>query len=373
MNQDLIDILMLDIPSPESQMMGFLEIAGKAHSENVNSNVYAYFLDSANESGCSDLFYQALMDLILEKLPVNKDPDKLGLEDYRVYREYASENGNRIDIVLDDPANEQAIIIENKIYHIPINPFDDYWAAFSYPEDQKVGVLLTLHPTPLDGSLAEHFVNITHQEWVNRIQSMGLPSGLDTRHYIYLNDFFHTIEELSKSDTMNEQAEFFFKHHKKILNAIACRDQAIQYLQDQIETAAQGLEGGWMSDLKRDGFRYIQFNSPVEDIYYTVYFKDLLEGEKKITIILDTWKQAHALRDEFMALLKEDGRYDSFQPGWNNSARSSHLIAENIEIEEAEQLNGLASAITALINTRFEGIRRELNEYMLSKGLKLSN
>lgn len=277
---ELIELLKLDIPKEAINNVGFLEITGMAHYENVNSRIYAYFLDEQNYPELATLFVNSLQELVKDKTS-----KEIVLERYVVITEDLTKKNNRIDITLNDADNETVIIIENKIYHYLNNDLVDYWNHFNYKDDNKIGVLLTLYPHDIPSEVQGKFVNVTHSEWVTKIQSNGLPSKLPAQVYNYLNDFFNTIDNLTQSNVMNEQAKFYFDHSKKVQLAKATYSEAIKFIESQISQVASTI--GWQVYGKYDDWKNIWDRANNLNTFYTLWYKPLLEGELKMTIIIE--------------------------------------------------------------------------------------
>ena len=64
---ELYKLLELKIPEISEREIGFLELTGQAHKENVNSRVYAYFLDSSLHPEIANVFIEALISLVNTK------------------------------------------------------------------------------------------------------------------------------------------------------------------------------------------------------------------------------------------------------------------------------------------------------------------
>lgn len=118
------------------QKIGFLEIIGKQHHENINSALYAHFLNCGNPE-LQALFLDSLLYLIHEKIY-----KKLNFSNYKITTEAITPKG-RIDILIEDYYNQTAIIaiiIENKIYHYLDNNLEDYWQFSRFNDDKKAGI-----------------------------------------------------------------------------------------------------------------------------------------------------------------------------------------------------------------------------------------
>lgn len=332
MNKDLIDLLALKIPTSEKHSVGFLEIAGMAHYENVNSRIYAYFLSQESNPEIANCFLSALLQLIEEKYG-----KQINIDQYTVIAEDITNNNNRIDITLNDTENQSAVIIENKIYHYLHNDLEDYWKHFNYPDQSKIGVLLTLESHAIPEYAQDKFVNITHNEWIQRIQENGLPSKLPSKIYTYLNDFFNTIEQLTKTTNMNELAKFYFEHTKQVLTAKKTEEEAQCFINSQINQLAGMLN--WDVYGKSYDWRNIWDAKNKLKTYYTIWYRPLLEGEMKVWIIIemngDDMKREHELDKH----LEEHPQYKALKKKSHRTNHTIHYLGKEytLTINEVEQ------------------------------------
>lgn len=83
--------------------------------------------------------------------------------------EYGTEDKGRIDLFIYN--DEQAIIIENKIYHHLANNLNDYWSTATREVKTKniIGILLTLGK--YSGNLPQNFVNVLHFDFLKAVMS----------------------------------------------------------------------------------------------------------------------------------------------------------------------------------------------------------
>ncbi|MDT8412938.1 MAG: PD-(D/E)XK nuclease family protein, partial [Vicingaceae bacterium] len=276
--ENIKELLAYDIPEFTPPEDGFLEIAGLSHYENINSRIYAYFLNYDKDAEIAKRFFSALLSLIKQK-----SKKEIILNDYTVSTEYPTRKG-RIDILIEDANNESAIIIENKIYHYLSNPLEEYLEFVK--AKNKIGVLLTLHlfnEEDTNKLKALNYITITHKEWIDEIKELGLPAYLSTKKYIYLNDFFQTIDNLTKSTTMNDLAKFYFKHPKKINSAVQTLNAAKEFIDTQLQILAGNLNS--LTRGKKDEWRHIVEGS--KETYYAIILESLFKGENEITVIIE--------------------------------------------------------------------------------------
>jgi len=366
--KNIDDLLAIDAPTFTPPDDGFLEIIGLSHYENTNSKIYAYFLNQKNEPKISNLFISSLLNLIDEK---NKSEigKELNIEEYSATTEIQTNEG-RIDILIEDKTNESAIIIENKIYHNLDNPLNDYWNFINYSENKKVGILLTLQllssselkmiRTVKKSTLIDNFINITHKEWIDKIIATGLPTGLSPKMYIYLNDFFQTIDNLTKSITMNELTKFYFKYPKKINSAVLTLKEAEAFIDTQLQILAEKLKLTLHG--KTFQWRNILNENDYNNICYTVYFEPLFKGENKVSIIItlegDKLEQRLKIQDY---LTKKNLLHDK-KLNTNKGSNFCHFITKEYELN-INEIENLAETLFNKIDTDFKDIMVEIDNF----------
>lgn len=307
MQNELLSLLSLNIPEPAAHHTGFLEISGMAHYENVNSRIYAHFLSSEND-GIRLTFLSTLLELIEEK-----SGKQLGMQNIKVQLEDPTNKNYRIDILIKDEVNKTAIIIENKLYHYLNNDLLNYWEHVDYPEEQKTGVLLTLEPHAIPENVQGKFINITHGEWISRIRKNGLPMGLPANYYQYINDFANTIDQLTKSYAMNEQARFYFQHAPKIIQAKTTMDEAHSFLENQMDILAGKL--GWSKYGSANNWKNFWDQENKINSYLTVWYDPILNGELRFKIIIELWKEDLKHIGKLEELLKSSEQFSHMYRG----------------------------------------------------------
>ncbi len=351
-NNELVEILQLEIPSGEMHPIGFLEIAGVAHHENVNSRMYAYFLDPSNYQELAALFLDSLLEIVAEK-----SEKAIGLESYEVITEQITPKGNRIDIVLRDSGNNRALLIENKIYHFLNNDLVDYWNCFGYSDEDQVGVLLTLYPHEIPKEVGGKFLNINHVEWIRRIQSKGLPSRLPANVYTYINDFIQTIENLTNMSTLTEQAQFYFENAKKIQLARQTYAEGVKFLTDELGILASMM--GWELYGKSDEWRNIWDKQNHLHTYYTIWSGDLLNGDRTITVIIELNSNDYKHLPGMMELLKEDDDFKQLKTDGLANSQIRHFAYKVYDVNISD-LEHLAHFLFERIERDFASVMKKI-------------
>lgn len=189
----------------------FMEIAGFPHYENVCSNILAFYLNPREEHKLKDIVLKSLLDIVKEKdITANTNVDIFNMN---VFREYVTENGNRIDIVLQ--SNEIIIGIENKIMASVYNDLTDYANTLEKLNHNVVKILLSLHD---ESNIAREnqFINITYSDFFDKLKA-NLASYNDRQNkwYIYLKDFIKNLECFEVEKDMEENINEWIKNHQE--------------------------------------------------------------------------------------------------------------------------------------------------------------
>lgn len=283
-----LELLNIKVPEGVPTETGFFEISGTATRETVNSRVYAWFLNLDENPRLARLFCDALLRVAQQKLGDASTVKRLALEKFECNLEEFTSSQKRIDILLRDADTQSAIIIENKFHADLKNDLLDYWKHVSYPEAQKLGVLLTLYPTEVPEGLKSIFINITHLEWVEAVESVGVPTGIPLYTYGMMTDFLNNIRKQSKDPRMSDQARFFFDHPALVIQAQDCLKKAKEFVRSELEEVARLLE---LSPNFRDyslGYCYFKENQYNDDAFYTVIFEELMQSyDPTLSVILE--------------------------------------------------------------------------------------
>ena len=138
----------------------FMEISGFPHYENVCSNILSFYFNSQEEHGLENKVIIAFINALEKKKEVKLRD--INLDTFKIFREYTTLKGNRIDIVLQ---NEDIVIgIENKIKAAVYNDLKDYSDTLESINKNCIKILLTLHN---EEEIANKFgfINITYNDF----------------------------------------------------------------------------------------------------------------------------------------------------------------------------------------------------------------
>jgi len=116
--EDFLNEIEKHVPPRKEKTL--FSLGGRGHYENPASDLLAFFLKPDAEHGFQAIFLQTFLDCM------KVDYKAMRMSDVTVSREDMTEEGSRTDIVVQ--CKDWVLLIENKIYHIPNNPFDSYEA-----------------------------------------------------------------------------------------------------------------------------------------------------------------------------------------------------------------------------------------------------
>jgi PD-(D/E)XK nuclease superfamily len=202
------------LPKAANREPTFMEIAGYPHFENVCSNILAFYLQPSIEHGFGTLFLDVLTTLIDEEIEIDG-------QDVDVRREELTENGKRIDLVIE--SNNYVVGIENKIFAGLYNDFSEYSTHLdSLSNGRKVcKILLSLRSVQPSPQLCGfHPINyeIFFQNVLAKIGSCFLTAN--ESHTTFLRDFMQTMQNLQQPTMLDRQRIEYFRDNQQNITAL---------------------------------------------------------------------------------------------------------------------------------------------------------
>lgn len=185
------------------------QIERVSKSELVSSNVLAFYFNPREEHGLGDICVKAL----LNSAKIKYD-DKLN--DIRVHREYRTDSGKYMDIVLNN--DDIAICIENKILSGVDNDLDNYADTTNKITDNNYKIILSINDESKTSN--EHgFLNVTYEEFFEELKKQ-IDDIYDDRNkwHIFLKDYIKNIEKLYKGRSIvsNEMKQWARENKERI-------------------------------------------------------------------------------------------------------------------------------------------------------------
>jgi hypothetical protein len=179
----------------------FLEIAKCPHLENVWSNILAFYINPNSEHNLHELLLKSIFQSI------DKNVSLTNLKGIKVFTEFPTKKGNRIDIVVI--ADNFVLGIENKVSAGLYNDLEDYSVCIddlakiqSLPTYK---IVLSKYPNQTTNG----FINLIYTDLIKIIkQNIGSYSDYsDTKYLIFLLDFLKNIENNINANSMGDNLD----------------------------------------------------------------------------------------------------------------------------------------------------------------------
>jgi hypothetical protein len=339
-NQELSELACLDFPPKKEYPFGFMDICGIQHKEIIITRLYSYFLDKVKNETISKLFLESILDLVNQK---TNFPKNIILDDYSCKLEFETKKGNRIDLLIYSNSKTisdtdfniiTAIIIENKIFSNVHNDLQDYYDDID--ADVKIGILLTVNEQKIKSNLFGKFINITHEELINKIKEKGVPLGVNTNDYVYLNDFLNNMLKLKHEITMNDEVKFFFSNTSKILRAIEIHSAAQKFIFSQLQIASETLSLKLLGN--SNIWRHLKPEDPNNHLYYAVTLDKIFNINPEIYIFLEINGKVISREKELRNILKENNFYNNSKLSDDGKSNQywAHLAYKTYTLKQAD-------------------------------------
>ncbi|WP_417557302.1 PD-(D/E)XK nuclease family protein [Mesoflavibacter zeaxanthinifaciens] len=324
-----------EIPKIKGKPKTFLGIAKQPHYENVISNIYAFYFNVNEVHRFKDLFVISLLELIQ-----SDNQQMVTFLDFEVYTEYNVSDQKRIDILLHN--DEQAIIIENKVYHHLNNDLEVYYNDVK--ATNKIGVVLSLYP--ISNINHSHFINITHLQLQNQVmQNLGnyLLEAND-KYVVFLKDFYQNIINLSQPLMNENDFNFYFKNQQKINNLINYEASARQHIENEVKKAYSLLEEQGLNiklyESKGDlGNKLTYYESTVDkNLMFTIIYGDLLKVNGTLKLIIELKGKALNNKERYKGISLSGIENTSFYNNKNKTYAHFEVKAYKLETSEIRNL-----------------------------------
>lgn len=285
-----------DIPIVPKKNKTFLGISRQPHYENIWSNIYAFFFDVNEEHNLNDLFIKSIVEIIQEK---TQDTFYFNPQ-FEIITEFSTEEDGRIDILLR--SENEAIIIENKVFHLLDNNLVDYWK--SVKTNSKQGIILSLKK--FDDSVIEsilekyktddydeqnkkpNFISITHIELLSKVIS-NLPTyffNANEKFIIYLKDFYQNVMNITEPIDP-KIIDFYYKNQNEINRIKQIRDDYSKYITSEIEKAINQIPEELELQKNRNEHYRFYTNPDDKNLMITIVFSELFTDKKELFFIIE--------------------------------------------------------------------------------------
>lgn len=359
-----------EIPKIKGKPKTFLGITKQPHYENVLSNIYAFYFKVNEVHRFKDLFVTSLLACIA-KSKLGKQKEALQeFYDFEVDTEYATIKGGRIDLLLSN--KEQAIIIENKVYHHLNNNLDDYWNSIDVEdknEDNKIGIVLSLQPV----SDIKHpqFINITHLELLQTVMKNCGTYLLEAnnKYLVFLKDFYQNIMNLSKPIMEQKELDFYFKNQEEINQIIKLKLSVRNHIINEVEKAGNSLEdvnlyGPRVSSALGKRVRYY-LSLFDKNLMIAVVFDEIMT-DKKFYIAVEFMDNCLIDRVKYQAVNFNDSEKSILVPDFysNTNKHWAHFAVKHYSLKDEDVTNLSDFILDKLENDSLLSIFRKLEAFL---------
>ncbi len=205
-------------------------LGGRGYYENPTTDLLAFFLNPAQVHGLEECFLTALLNCLPNTSMLT--PSLRAAPQ----REVVTHNSNRIDLVL--PGDGWDLLLENKIFHGQVNPFDDYeaFAQRELNDGERPLVYAVLSPSGKSMRAAWHglsyvqFIEAARQQLAQRM----LTHPVD-KWQVFARDFLLHLENITVEKAMDAKAvNFVIEHLHEINKLTRLKDQVIDALDAKV-------------------------------------------------------------------------------------------------------------------------------------------
>lgn len=230
------------IKGPSTSLPTFLEITQFPHFELVSSNLLAFFLDPEGDHGLGTLFLDALLAPIdLERFSFRS-----------VQREAPTENGKRLDIVIEGESH--VIGVENKVFAPVNNPLREYRSHLRRIAKGRQAVLMILGlREPAPETVPSDLLVVTYEQLMGRVRENfgAFAADAPAQYLTFALDFVKTMENLKKGSRMNQAVlELFRSRQSDVIDLLDAAHQVSKELRRIVQQLAELVSEKLADDLE---------------------------------------------------------------------------------------------------------------------------
>ncbi len=228
-NEIVCEIKKFQKPKPEKNIFA---IGGRGHYENPISDILSFFINPMEEHDFKALFLRSLFQAANIESPLLELTIPPSREKY-------TNKGNRIDLIIE--GDSWVLVVENKIRHQAVNPFNDYmeYVRSSYKRKEQYYVLLSVHKE----NPPKNWINVTWEIYIKHLkenieaQSIQLKT---TKWPVIMNEFILNIKYECGDNNMSEERINFVKNNYETIQEM--KDMLKEYIQHLTNRGIQAIK-----------------------------------------------------------------------------------------------------------------------------------
>lgn len=271
---------MADFDQSESHAT-FLSIGGRGYYENPTSDLLRFFIKPTNAHKLGTLF----IDAFLEVAAFEKAPNSEATLD--VEREARTKEEKRIDLVVS--SSKWLLMIENKIWHAQVNPFEQYEelaAKLANGRDTYFAIL-----SPSGHTVRKNWIGVCYQNFIAAIDSRLAkcsPEIQASKWFHFAQDFtLHLSQELYTQTMTPEELAFVENNHQQLAEAAKLQRRYREHFKHSLPEFMNRVGNTEGSYSKDDGW-CIRLKHPTWQNSNIAWFQDEGDGFKtKMTVYLE--------------------------------------------------------------------------------------
>lgn len=218
------------LPCAELPEATLFSIGGKGYYENPTTEILAFFCDSNGAHGLDNLVINALFRAL---------PESFDLKDLTLITkpetEVRTSKAKRIELLLE--GDDWVMVIENKIYHQQVYPFDIYENHIKSDDSlkSKQHIFVVLSP---NGKAPEGWLPLSYTGLLECLKDELAQTFIEqplNKWLVLLREFILHLEGImAKPVTPNETVDFVLDHLNEIKKVQDLKQQAITAFQQDV-------------------------------------------------------------------------------------------------------------------------------------------
>lgn len=183
---------------------------------------------------------------------------------------------------------------------------------------------------------------------------------LTGNYKVYVEDFINTIESLTRINTMNESAKFYFEHAQQVLKANETLREGQAFLNNQLQEIASRI--GWQTFGSDMNWRNFWDENNRLDTYITIITREIVKGNLNFMLILELNRED---KDRLEEVKKEFANHPQVQGKLSGESKKTyvHFLCKNY-ILTLDELAHFADVVVEKIKNDFAEITIDVIQYL---------